>query len=158
MKKFAVIAREDERSKALEQQIIKALTPALEHSQKLPELVIVIGGDGKLLGAVSHYIDKLDQVKFVVLNTGRLGFSADYHSQEVDDLVAAIKSDNYQVESANLLEVIVYHNNGKQDKHYALNEFRIEDRNHTCDVDVYINTDFFENFRGNGICVSTPFA
>ena len=157
MKKFAIIARNDERSKALEQQIIKALTPGLVHDQKAPELVVVIGGDGKLLSAVADYLNMLDKVKFVVLNTGRLGFSADYHSQEVEDLIAAIKSDNYKIETASLLEAIIYHNNGKQVKHYALNEFRIEDRQHTCDVDVYINTDFFENFRGNGICVSTPF-
>jgi NAD+ kinase len=157
MKRFAISARNDVHSKSLEQELLKALQPSLINDQKNPELVIVIGGDGKLLLAAAEYIEILDRVKFVVLNTGRLGFSSDYNSQEVNDLIAAIKSDIYKVETANLLEVIIYHNNGKQEKLYALNEFRIEDRQHTCDVDVYINTDFFENFRGNGICISTPF-
>jgi NAD+ kinase len=157
MKKFTVACRQDERSEALSKQLIEALSKHLIYDQDNPELVIVVGGDGKLLSAVAKFIDQIDNLKFVVLNTGRLGFSADYHAHEIEDLIAAIKSDNYTVETANFLEVIIYHNNGKKQTHLALNEFRIEDRNHTCDVDVYINTDFFENFRGNGICVSTPF-
>jgi NAD+ kinase len=157
MKKFSVVCRQDDRSEALSKQLIDALSKHLKYDQKNPELVIVIGGDGKLLSAAAMFMDKIESVKFVVLNTGRLGFSADYHAHEIEDLIAAIKSDNYKVETANLLDVTIFHNNGKKQNLLALNEFRIEDRNHTCDVDVYINTDFFENFRGNGICISTPF-
>ena len=40
--------------------------------------------------------------------------------------------------------------------YFALNEVRIENNRRSQVMDVYINDEYFETFRGNGLCVSTP--
>ena len=54
-----------------------------------------------------------------------------------------------------LLEVDVYHKAGKE-TYLALNEMRIDHGYTTQVIDVYIDDELLEVFRGNGLCVSTP--
>ena len=48
-----------------------------------PDVVFSIGGDGTFLRAVHKYIDALDEVRFVGINSGSLGFffikNANFH-------------------------------------------------------------------------------
>ena len=44
--------------------------------------MIFIGGDGTLLYAVQKYLDLLDDVNFVGIHTGTLGFFTDYTEEE----------------------------------------------------------------------------
>ena len=43
-----------------------------------PDIVITVGGDGTLLGAFHHYRNQLDQIRFVGIHTGHLGFYTDW--------------------------------------------------------------------------------
>ncbi|WP_290032868.1 NAD kinase [Ligilactobacillus cholophilus] len=122
-----------------------------------PDIVITIGGDGTLLSAFHSYEDQLENIRFVGVHTGHLGFYTDWRLDELDDLIISLQSDNGQAIAYPLLDVSVhYRNQSKPDKFLALNEATLKRIGMTMAADVYIGGDFFERFRGDGLCVSTP--
>src|SRR5699024_5214340 len=83
------------------QRVTKLLRAEIEragltYDDQHPEVVITIGGDGTLLSAFHHYIDQLDQIRFVGIHTGHLGFYTDWRNFEIDDLVDSLVQDSGQ--------------------------------------------------------------
>ena len=112
-----------------------------------------------MFGMISHftldknvhkYIHMLEHVAFIGIHTGTLGFLTDYQRDEYQQLIADIKKGEYHIYERHLLEVT-----SLQGKFLALNEVRVENNRRSQVIDVYINDDCFETFRGNGLCVST---
>ena len=153
MKTYCTYAKEDKISKNIESYIKKALNDSIEYSDENPELVISIGGDGTMLQSVHRYIE--EDCYFVGIHTGTLGFFTNYLASEVDDLIQDIKKNQYIILERHLLDVSIVHNN-QVTKLQALNEFRIDYGFTTQVIEVYINDELLEVFRGNGLCVSTP--
>ena len=157
MKKFNIISKHEENSKILAEKIKNSLLESnFVYEEENPELVIILGGDGKLLRTVHNYMDKIDKIDFVTFTTGTLGYASDFHQLEVDEFIKLLISNEYSIEKIHLLEATINYYQ-KKETLYALNEIRLENRHHTCVIDLFINEQYFENFRGNGICVSTPF-
>lgn len=151
MTKFAIVAKKNEKSNAIEQKVKHVLTSNdWQYDKKDPELVICVGGDGTLLYAVHKYLPKLSNVKFIGIHTGTLGFFTDYTEEEVDICLNDILHKEAKVSGSYLLKIKV------NDKHlYALNEIRIENIKRTQVLDVYVDGEFFETCRGSGVCLST---
>lgn len=152
MKRFSIIAKHDDKSLKMREKVKKALW---EHSfiydEEEPELVICIGGDGTLLYAVHRYIQQLDKLHFVAVHAGTLGFFTDYTEENLDQCIQdIIQGETYEVFTSKLLEAQV-----NDYTVYALNEIRIENIMRTQMFDIYIDDEFFERFKGNGICLST---
>lgn len=151
MTKFAIVAKKNENSYAVEQKVKNTL---LQHGwiydKKNPELVICVGGDGTLLYAVHKYLKLLEQVQFLGIHTGTLGFFTDYTEEEVEICLSDILSKTPKIFKSNLLSI---HVNDKQ--YYALNEMRIENIIKTQVLDIYVDKELFETCRGSGICLST---
>ena len=153
MKRYALVIKQDEISNRIAKRLQAELRDVLEYDQKNPDLVISIGGDGTMLLSVHKYIHQ--NVFFIGVHTGTLGFFTDYQRDEISALVAAIKNDQYRITKRNLLEVKI--KSSKEDMTYlALNEMRIDHGYATQVIDVYIDDELLETFRGNGLCVSTP--
>ncbi|KRL61787.1 ATP-NAD kinase family protein [Latilactobacillus fuchuensis DSM 14340 = JCM 11249] len=122
-----------------------------------PDVVISVGGDGTLLSAFHKYAADLDHIRFIGVHTGHLGFYTDWRDFEVEDLVVALQEDMGQSISYPLLEVkIKYADTGEMKRELALNEVTLRRYAATLRTDVYIKENFFESFRGDGLCVSTP--
>ena len=153
MKQYALVVKQDEMSANIAEKIKKGLTGIMEYKPDDPDLVISVGGDGTMLLSVHQYMEQ--KVSFVGVHTGTLGFFTDYQKDEITELIAAIKADHYQMTPRHLLEVDVYHKAGKE-TYLALNEMRIDHGYTTQVIDVYIDDELLEVFRGNGLCVSTP--
>ena len=68
------------------------------------EVIFSVGGDGTLLRAIHTYIDRLDEIQFVAIHTGNLGFFTDYTQDEVDHLVYDLKHNQPKIEEFNLLQ------------------------------------------------------
>ncbi len=151
MKKFTVIAKQDKESEELRENIIEALIQTMEYSDKHPDLVISVGGDGTMLYGVHKYIDQLETVGFVGIHTGTLGFYTDYLKNEWQELIRDIQTKEPRIENRALLEVLY-----QEKKYYALNEMRLENNRRSQIIDVYIGNEHLETFRGNGLCVCTP--
>ncbi len=118
--------------------------------------MITIGGDGTLLSAFHRYADQLDTIRFIGVHTGHLGFYTDWRDFEIEDLVIALKEDSGQSVSYPLLDVRAIYADATSAHYLALNEATLKRLNGTMRTEVYIKGDFFESFRGDGLCVSTP--
>ncbi|KRL96019.1 NAD kinase [Limosilactobacillus equigenerosi] len=155
--KFAIYTYESELSLQVRDEILAAATgTTLEYNELDPEVVISIGGDGTLLSAVQKYRDQLDQIRFVGIHTGHLGFYADWRPHEVEALVASLLNDSGQSVAYPLLKMTATYADGSVDEHVAINEATIRNVSRTLVADVYINDVLFERFRGDGLCISTP--
>lgn len=127
--------------------------------QKNPALVISVGGDGTLLSTFHSYSDQLDKVKFVALHTGHLGFYSDWTDDEIDELVSRIVDNQGEIPSTSypLIEATVVDKNGATTRQIAINEIivrRLSDL--TLKTRVDIDSEYFESFRGDGLCFATP--
>ena len=123
---------------------------------KYPDVVISVGGDGTLINAFHRYENQVDSVRFVGVHTGHLGFYTDWRNYDVDKMVDALLLTDGEVAKYPLLEIKMLTESGETRYHLAVNESAVKRVSHTLEADVYINDELFENFRGDGLCVSTP--
>lgn len=155
--KVAIYNSGTQESKRLKRMIMQGLAKEnIPYDEERPELVVSIGGDGTLLSAFNHYEDQLDQIRFVGMHTGHLGFYTDWRTFEVFDLIESLKADTGQSVSYPLLDIDAKYSDGTHQKFIALNESTIKDTLKTMVCDVYVNSELFERFRGDGLCISTP--
>lgn len=124
----------------------------LEFDQDNPDVVLVVGGDGTLLRAIHSYFDNVENISFVGIHQGTLGFACDFMIDELDELFDELVNETFTRVKVNLLEANLGNNTI-----YAVNEIRIENPFHTLISDVLINDELLENFRGNGLVVCSSF-
>lgn len=151
-----IIARPDPESQEIGEKITAELFEHGYHKdEKHPEIVFVVGGDGTFIYAV-HYVVKmlgkeLSDVHFYGIHTGTLGFYTDYRSSDYREFMDVFLQKKYVEITYPLLKVTY----GEKEKHHAINEIRIENVTRTQKMDVYINGEHLETFRGTGMCVCT---
>lgn len=151
MASFAIVARPDEVSSEIEEQLKQDLTTKgyTENIEK-PDTVFVVGGDGTFIYAVHKYLEKLNTVKFYGIHTGTLGFYTDYQDKDYVEFLHTFLSGKMEEETYPLLEAESDHR-----VYHAINEIRIENAARTQSMHVLVNGAFFEDFRGTGMCVAT---
>lgn len=115
-----------------------------------PDIVICLGGDGTFLDAVNKYGNT---PIYIPINLGTLGFYSSWGNNNLENLVNDVNCAN--ILKAHTLEVELC-GEGICKKYYSLNEITIINHVHTQILDVMINGFNLENFRGTGICISTP--
>lgn len=153
MKSYTLVVKKDTLSQAVAKDVKEKLDGILQYNESTPDLVISIGGDGTVLQSVHQYLE--NPCYFVGIHTGTLGFFTDFQKEEVNALIENIKNNEYKINQRHLLEITT-HKKESTNTFYALNEVRIDHGFVTQVIDVYINNDLLETFRGNGLCVSTP--
>lgn len=156
--KFAIISRGDNTSNSIKTKIKNYLIEFdLQYDEQQPDLVISVGGDGTLLHAFHQYVHRLPETAFLGLHTGHLGFYADWVPEEVEKLVIEIAKTPFSVVEYPVLETIIRHIDGGQEKvYFALNECTVKTLEGSLVIDVEIKGQLFETFRGDGLCISTP--
>lgn len=154
MKRFTVVSKDDQVSLNIATTIKHALlNNNWEETDKFPSLIITVGGDGTFLRAVHQYLNQLEDVSFVGIHTGTLGFFTDYEADEVHLFIDNVINNNAEIEKIRLLKV-VQENTIIQKPIYAVNEIRVENILKTQSIEVYIEQEYLETFKGNGLCVS----
>ncbi|WAA08646.1 NAD kinase [Fervidibacillus albus] len=156
--KYTVISKGDEKSNEIMNDLNDRLfSHGFSFDEEKPDIVISVGGDGTLLYAFQTYRHRLQETAFVGVHTGHLGFYADWVPSEIEKLVKAIVTMEKEVVEYPLLEVVIQFDDGKRNESYlALNEGTIKTKEGTFVMDVEINGELFERFRGDGLCISTP--
>ena len=130
---------------------------AFYSDEEEPEIVLSIGGDGTLLHAFHKHQHRLQDTAFVGIHTGHLGFYADWKPDEMEKLVISIARKGIWCIEYPLLEVTINYSNSEDGATYlALNESTVKSSEVTLVMDVELNGDHFERFRGDGLCMSTP--
>lgn len=148
---YTICARPDKESGEIADEIRHRLNRCgYQENQDHPHTVFVIGGDGTFIYAVHQYMDRLDQVCFYGIHTGTLGFYTDYRDSDLEEFLEAYLQRRCQEITYPLLSASF-----EERKVYAINEIRIENAARTQFMEIYVNGNKFEDFRGTGICVST---
>ena len=153
MSAYAIVTRGDEYSETLKEKIQTVLSNnSYEYNELNPDTVFVVGGDGTFLSAIHQYTYRLNQVSFIGIHTGTLGFMCDHPSEDLDELLNTFMHQTPNVYTYPLLEVTL---EGFNETLYAFNEARIENMVNTLTLDLLINNEFFETFKGSGVCLCT---
>ncbi|MFA5485483.1 MAG: NAD(+)/NADH kinase [Bacilli bacterium] len=153
--KYRVIVREDAQSRAVSEALHRLASHyGFTYDEENPDYVFSIGGDGTFLKAVHLYLRKLSKINFVGIHTGSLGFFADFRPDDLNIVFTKIKMQEARFNTYRLVKAEVIQNNRKRN-FYAVNEVRIENVHHTLVLDVTLNDDFLEKYRGNGVLVAT---
>lgn len=150
MKRYAIVSKKDDVSRHLA-ALIKDELKELIYDEEHPDIVISVGGDGTMIYSIHRYEHVLNDVSFVGIHTGTLGFFTDYLKDEYKQLVKDILTKEPEIFDRHLLSISY---NGEI--FHALNEMRIENSYRSQVIDMYVNDEHMETFRGNGLCVSTP--
>lgn len=153
---YTIVERGDTFSSTIAVELKELLTQIqFKLDDNNPEIIFTIGGDGTMLKAVHQYIDQIDQVVFVGVHTGKLGFYTDFIHNELDVLLTCLKENVYSDIKFPLLEANVCQKEQCLE-FYALNEITLINAYKTQHLDIFINDLLFESFQGTGICVATP--
>ena len=130
----------------------------------LPDLTVVLGGDGTVLGA-ARYLGPLD-VPILSFNVGgHLGFLTQERKLLVlsdvseDHLWQRLRDDHFALERRMMLEASV--DPGPDEPvHRALNDFYfrpcLEEVSPTCLLELEIDGEVVDQFRGDGLIIATP--
>ena len=119
------------------------------------DLLVSLGGDGTLLGVVrcSYGYDK----PVLGINAGNLGFLADIPVDDIDDMIENLLIGNYRIDKRMMIEGYIEHS-GKRQEFYAFNDVVITRPtiSHMVKLDAFVDDDWFNTYRGDGLIVSTP--
>lgn len=156
--KVAIVANQEPQTLRVLNRLDHLLAAAgIVIDQEQPNLVISVGGDGTLLSAFHRYSEHLEDVLFMGVHTGHLGFYTDWRDYEIEEMVQKLQEETLTSTSYPLLEVRITYTDGQPERRFlALNESTIKRGNTTMVADVYIRDELFERFRGDGLSVSTP--
>lgn len=155
MKTYQLVVRDDFVSKQIANNFDVNLENRGWEKTDKPELIIAIGGDGTMLTAFQKYYGK--GVSFSGIHTGTLGFYADWNIEEANKLLDHIIHTKPEFVHYPLVEIEIESNKGEIKRTLALNEVVVKSKTlSTFMLEVYINDEHFETFRGDGLIVSTP--
>ena len=120
------------------------------------DLVIVVGGDGSLLGAARELAKA--KIPLLGVNRGRLGFLTDISPAELEERLGEVLSGKYIEETRFLLDAHVERDGEPKGFGSALNDVVLHPGKSTRMIgfDLYIDGHFVYSQRSDGLIVSTP--
>ncbi len=129
----------------------------LEEIGQQAHLIIVIGGDGNMLG-MARFFSKYN-IPLIGINRGNLGFLTDIDPVTVfEQLYSCLERKEFFIEERFLLEAYIERNGKIIENNNALNEVRITPYNirKIMEFEVYIDGKFAFSQRADGLIISTP--
>ncbi len=134
-------------------------TPMLMDAEELAEaidLLVVLGGDGTMLGA-SRLIGTR-RIPVMGINFGYLGYLTEFTLQEMFSALEEVRAGNFLIEGRMLLDVSVERDGNTVALHRALNDAVINQAAlaKMIELECYINGDFVNRFRADGMIIATP--
>ena len=120
------------------------------------DLLIVLGGDGTLLGIARDISQKYD-IPIMGINIGNLGFLASIELKDIDKALEEIKNNNYYIEKRLMLECSTEIDDSKIID-TALNDIVIArgTLSRIARFSVYVDKKLYSIFKADGIIISTP--
>lgn len=120
------------------------------------DLLIVLGGDGTLLGIARDINGRYD-VPILGVNIGNLGFLSSIEIQDFGEALNKIKNGHYTIQNRILLECTML-NDENNEKGKALNDVVIArgTLSRMVKFEVFIDNKLYYRFKGDGIIIATP--
>lgn len=135
--------------------IIDHFLDTAKEEYKCIDFLVVLGGDGTLLGVARRFSRFID-APILGVNIGNLGFLSSIEINELEAALKAIKNNKYKVENRMMLECFI---EGLDEPAFRFLNDAVIARgtlSRIAEYKVYINNDFYTSFKGDGIIVSTP--
>tara|TARA_B100001250_G_scaffold411857_1_gene441550 strand:+ start:52 stop:951 length:900 start_codon:yes stop_codon:yes gene_type:complete len=133
-------------------------------SDVLPEIAIVLGGDGTVLKAARYLSPK--NIPILSFNVGgNLGFlTHDRHILKQENFWESISNNSFIVQKRMMLEAKVFSKNNSEKKlkrsFFALNDFYFrsstDEVSPTCSLELEIDGEAVDKYKGDGLIFSTP--
>ena len=118
------------------------------------DLVISIGGDGSFLHMVREE-NFNDNIYYVGINAGTLGFLQEIDIDKTDDFVQRLNNNDFKEEDLSFEETKILTKNSEE-VFYSLNEIVVRKEDFSLlKVSVYVDDELLENFTGDGLLIST---
>jgi NAD+ kinase len=119
------------------------------------DMVISLGGDGTFLRTAT-WIGR-QNIPILGINTGRLGFLADIHADEIEPTLDEIFRGEFVMDERSMLELTTTRSSNEH-YNYALNDIAILKRDTSAMIDIlaYLNDEYLTNYLADGLLVATP--
>ena len=127
-----------------------------EEIYSLPEMVIVLGGDGAMLDAARRIAPA--GIPILGINMGRVGYMTELEFDEIE-LIKKVFEGKYKINERSMLEASVESKNGqKKFSGYALNEATVTNGAAARIVDIQLSDgdELVHTYRADGLVVATP--
>jgi len=134
-------------------------------SEILPEIALVLGGDGTVLRAARYLSPK--NIPILSFNVGgNLGFLT--HDRQIlkkEDFWERVSNNNFNIQKRMMLEATLFSENNYQEKQikksfFALNDFYFrsctDEIAPTCSLELEIDGEAVDKYKGDGLIFSTP--
>lgn len=119
------------------------------------DYVIVLGGDGTMLGAVTLVRDS--GVPMLGINLGRMGFLNNIDKADIADAIHKLRNGLYWLDTRTTL-YLESHPQLFGDASFALNDFTLlkRDTSSMITVHTFVNGDYLNSYWADGIILATP--
>ena len=152
MKTYAIFLSEYCHAQAVASEIKDFLNNNhFQEDQKNPDLAIVIGGDGTFLRTCQALWKSIDHTVFAIVNAGSIGFYSQFYKSKLKDLYKELINPQPRIIDYGLVEVSFNQNQ----KLLAINEVKVINNNKPLQLEIYINDQLLEKFRGTGLVFAT---
>jgi NAD+ kinase len=120
------------------------------------EFVIVLGGDGTILG-VAREASKYD-TPILGVNLGRLGFLAEVEVRDIFKSLECALDGRCEIQKRLMLQAFFVNGRASGDELYALNDIVITRGmlSRIVTLKIYINDDYVTTINGDGLIIATP--
>lgn len=120
------------------------------------DLILVLGGDGTMIGTARMVGDT--EVPVIGVNYGGLGYLAEFRIEELFVALESILKGEYKVEKRVMLAVELFRGEDNVSRNRVLNDVVINKSAlaRIIEIDAYLNSQFVNSFRADGLIVSTP--
>src|SRR5664279_3636272 len=127
-----------------------------ELAKRLPDLALVLGGDGTLLSA-ARAVAKVGTL-ILGVNLGTLGFMTELQLADLYPSLEAIERERYVVDSRSMLSCSLVRGGEVVATHAALNELVVSKSaiarlNH---FELFVDTEFVSSYKADGLIIATP--
>lgn len=120
------------------------------------DFVIVLGGDGTLLGAARQILWL--QTPILGINMGHLGFITEVETEDIYTSLEKILKGQYKIEERMMLEADIIKQEQKVETFYCLNDVGITRGtiSRMVKLKTFIDDSYIDTYYGDGLLISTP--
>lgn len=155
LKKIKIISNNSDKTKMIKRKILNLIKRyGFSINEDNPDIIVIIGGDGTFLKALKQTNYK-DNIVYIGVNTGHLGFLQDIKCEELEMLFYNLKNKRYTLDTLSIGNATFYF--GKDSVSYKfLNEIVIREKDlRVLKTEVLLNNSHLEDFSGDGFIIST---
>lgn len=129
---------------------------SLDAMYKESDFIIVLGGDGTLLGAARQM--PWLQTPILGINMGHLGFITEVEVNDIFSSLERILNGQYKIEDRMMLEIVIIKENKAIETIYCLNDAGITrgTLSRMVKLKTFINDSYIDTYFSDGLLISTP--